>query len=165
MNPLEIPLVHSLRRNHALEHATIHVLTSYYPYVHIAGRATLDGFVLYGNLPTADVARAAQEALHRLQTGESYLAVHPRCGTNLAVSGILAGFSSLLAAAGSHRLLDRLPRFLLATTAAVLLAQPLGPVIQERVTTTPDLAGVRIKDVIPQRLGKVIAHRVVMTST
>ncbi len=165
MNLLEIPPVHTIRRNHALEHATIHVLTSDYPYVHVAGRATLDGFVLYANIPTSDVARAANEALQRLQTGESYLAVHPRCGTNLAVAGILAGFSSLLAATGSRRLLDRLPRFLLASTAAVLLAQPLGPIVQERITTSPNLEGLRIKEVVPQRLGKVLAHHVIVAST
>lgn len=161
MNLLELPLIATLRRNHGLEHATIHVLSRRYPYLHLVGRSTTDGFFIYGDVPTEAVASAAVEALQRLQAGERHLALHPRCGTNLALAGLLAGLSSFVATWGKPRsFLSRLPRLILATTAAVMLAQPLGPIIQERVTTSAELDNVRVREVTRQQMGKVIIHRV-----
>jgi len=129
----------------------------------VAGRADTRGFWLYGDVPTDVVRSAVNEALARLQAGEAHLAVHPRCGTNLAVAGVLAGLSSLLATSGrSQSPLSRLPRMLLATTLAVLAAQPLGPLVQERITTSPDLRGIRLKDVIRHSAGRVTVHRVLL---
>jgi len=93
------------------------------------------------------VANAAAEALVRLQQGESHLAVHPRCGTNLAVTGILAGTAAFGATLGRRRSrLDQLPMALTAAMLAAVAAQP-WPHVQERVTTTPDLDGVIIRGV------------------
>lgn len=159
-------IIQRVRRNHATEHATIHVLSSRISNLAVAGRADHKGFFLYGDVPTEMVRVAVQEALHRLQTGEAHLAVHPRCGTNLAVAGLLAGFSSLVATAGRPQsLLDRLPRMLLATTLAVLAAQPLGPLIQEKITTSPDLDGVKIDEVTREKFGKVTVHRILLEET
>lgn len=159
-------IIQRLRRNHATEHATIHMLSSRMPNLTIAGRADNKGFFLYGNVPTEAVRAAVEDALRRLQAGESYLAVHPRCGTNLVIAGMLAGLSSLLATSGRPQsLFARLPRMMLATTLAVLAAQPLGPVIQERITTSPDLAGVRIASINRQKLGKMTVHRVLLEET
>ncbi len=158
-----LSVIEKIRRNHAAEHATIHILTSWIPNLRVAGRADTRGFWLYGDVPTDAVRSAASEALARLQAGEAHLAVHPRCGTNLAVAGVLAGLSSLLVPTGRSRSpLSRLPHILLATTLAVLAAQPLGPVVQERITTSPNLRGVRIKDVIRQSAGQVTVHRVLL---
>ncbi|RME49412.1 MAG: hypothetical protein D6791_00850 [Chloroflexi bacterium] len=159
-------IIQRIRRNHATEHATIHVLSAWIPNLTIAGRADNKGFFLYGDVPTEAVRAAAEDALRRLQAGEAHLAVHPRCGTNLVIAGLLAGVSSLVATAGRPRsLLDRLPRMLLATTAAVLAAQPLGPIIQEKITTSPELAGVRVADIRRQQLGKMTVHRVLLEDT
>lgn len=159
-------IIERIRRNHATEHATIHILTSRIPNIAPSGRADHKGFFIYGEVPTEAVRAAVQEALHRLQAGEAYLAVHPRCGTNLVVAGVLAGLSSVAATAGRPRsLLDRLPRMLLATTLAVLVAQPLGRIIQEKVTASPNLAGVRIADIRRQKLGKMTVHRVLLEET
>lgn len=156
-------IIERIRRNHAAEHATIHILTSRIPNIAPSGRADHKGFFLYGEVPTEAVRAAVQEALQRLQAGESYLAVHPRCGTNLVMAGILAGLSSLVATAGRPQsLFDRVPRMMLATTLAVLAAQPLGPIIQEKVTTSPDLAGVRIGGISRQKLGRMTVHRVLL---
>jgi len=67
-------LVHSVRQNHALEHATVHVLSRVNPYVQIMGRSTDAGFFIYGAVSTQEVASAATEALARLQQGEYHLA-------------------------------------------------------------------------------------------
>lgn len=156
-------IIQKMRRNHAAEHATIHILSARVPNLRLAGRADMQGFWLYGDVPTRMVRNAVNEALTRLQAGQVHLALHPRCGTNLAVAGVLAGVSSLLATSGRPRsVISRLPRILLATTLAVLAAQPLGPVVQERVTTSPDLQGVRVKDVIRQGMGRITVHRVLL---
>jgi hypothetical protein len=161
MKFLELPFIEALRRNHGLEHATMHVLSRRYPYLHLVGRSTTDSFLIYGDVSTEAVANAAVEALERLQAGERHLVIHPRCGTNLVVAGLLAGLSSFVVTSGKPRsFLDRLPRLILATTAAVMLAQPLGPIIQERVTTSTQLDNVRIREVMRQQMGKMIIHRV-----
>ncbi len=152
-----------IRQNHALEHATIHVLSRHNPYVRIMGRTTPSGFQIVGEMGTQDVANAATEALVRLQQGEAHLSVHPRCGTNLAVTGVLAGTAAFGATLGRPRSrLERLPLALIAATLAAIVAQPLAQLVQERVTTSPDLDGVYIENVERQNRGKMAIHRVIV---
>lgn len=154
-------LLNGVRQNHALEHATIHVLTSRYPYARMAGRSTPSGFVIYGSIPTQVVAGAASEALARLQQGEAYLAVHPRCGTYLAVTSIAAGTAAFAASQGRSRSrLEQLPVALMAATIASVIAQPLAAWIQEDITTTPEVDGVYIESVTRQERGKYVAHKI-----
>src|SRR3972149_2408845 len=97
-------MITSVRRNHALEHATISVLASRLGRdIRLVGRATRNGFYLYGDMTPEQVRESTIEALHRLRRGESHLAVSPMCGTNLAVAGILGGGSSLLALGHGNR--------------------------------------------------------------
>jgi hypothetical protein len=153
-----------IRRNHALEHATIHVLSQHHPQLRVVGRSTPGGFILYGNIATEYVTPAANEALRRLQHGEKGLAVHAHCGTNLATAGILAGLSSFLVMSGRSRSrlsrLEKLPQVLLAATVAIVLAQPVGLILQARLTTSTDLEGVTIKSVTRQVRGRMVIHQV-----
>ena len=161
MNILETPLIARIRRNHALEHATIHVLSEHNPRWHLMGRTTTHGFYLFGEVAAEEVAIAVSEALARLQRGERSLAVHPRCGTNLATAGVLAGLSSFVAMSGrSKSRLAKLPQIILAATIAVMAAQPLGLVLQEHVTTLPEVEGVTIEEITRQRRGQVVVHHV-----
>ena len=161
MNILEIPLIARIRRNHALEHATIHVLTEHNPRRHLMGRTTDRGFYLFGEAVAEEVAAAVSEALARLQRGEHSLAVHPRCGTNLATAGVLAGLSSFVAMSGrSKSRLAKLPQIVLAATLAVIAAQPLGLALQKHVTTLPDVGGVTIGEITRLRRGQVVVHHV-----
>jgi hypothetical protein len=133
-------MIGSVRRNHALEHATISVLAGRLGHdVRLVGRATRNGFYLYGDMTAENVRQSAIEALQRLRRGEAHLAVSPMCGTNLAVAGVLAGLSSLLAV-GNRGRLERIPNVLLASMMAVLAAQPLGRLAQKHLTTDPDLS-------------------------
>lgn len=159
-----LDVANGVRQNHALEHATIHVLTRRNPYTRIVGRSTPRGFLIYGPLDTQEVAGAASEALARLQQGEAYLAVHPRCGTNLAVTSVLAGTAAFVSTSvGRPRSkLDRLPVALMAATLAAIVAQPLAHRIQEEVTTTPYVEGVYIDNVTRQERGNLIVHKVVI---
>jgi hypothetical protein len=164
MNLLEIPLISAIRQNHALEHATIHVLTRSNPYLRLVGRTTPKGFLIYGEIETELLAEAVSEALARLQRGEQELAVHPRCGTNIATAGVLAGLSAFMVTSiRSKSRLAKLPQILLATTAAIIVAQPLGLVLQEYLTTSPQVERVRVEGITRQVMGKIVVHRVDLT--
>jgi hypothetical protein len=160
MSLVDLPFVASLRRNHAVEHATMHILARRQPHLNAMARTALDGFYVYGKVDTKALANAAAEGLARLQAGEAELAVHPRCGTNLAVAGFMAGVATFLVMGRSKGRLSKFPRFILAATLAVIMAQPLGLLIQERITTSPDVAGLGIKRVTRQELGRFAMHKV-----
>lgn len=153
-------IIGSVRRNHALEHATISILLARLgPGVHMVGRATLNGFYIYGDVPSDRLKESAAEALTRLKRGEAGLAISPLCGTNLAVAGLLAGGSSLLAV-GNRGRLERLPNVLLAAMVAVLAAQPLGRLVQKHLTTSPDLTQTEIVGVHEGGHGPAHYHKV-----
>jgi len=156
-----LDIVNATRQNHALEHATMHVLSQRNPYLRLVGRSTPSGFFIYGSLDTQEVANAATEALVRLQQGESHLAIHPRCGTNLVVSSVLAGTAAFGATLGRPRSkLDRLPLALMAATLAAMVAQPLAHKIQEHITTSPEVEGLYITEVTRQEQGRFVVHKI-----
>ncbi len=156
-----LSITKAVRQNHALEHATIHVLSRRNPYAGLMGRSTPSGFLIFGPLSTEEVANAAGEALARLQQGEAHLAVHPRCGTELVVISVMAGLAAFGTSLGRPRSkLDRLPLALIASTAAALVARPLAYRIQELVTTTPDVEGLYIESVSRQERGKFVVHKI-----
>jgi hypothetical protein len=83
-----------LRQVHALEHATVWVLSSLNQNRErddrtIGGLSTEQGFFLYGKINPLQLKKAVQLALTRLQKGEWNLALHPRCGTNASVATVL----------------------------------------------------------------------------
>jgi hypothetical protein len=163
MNVFDLPPIARVRRNHALEHATIHVLTEKKQSLRIVGRSTMNGFFLYGNLPTDLVREAVQEAYDRLRAGEHQLAIHPHCGTNLVASGSMAGlatFAVLGLGTGQKRRLNLLPSALLAATVALILAQPLGPQLQAHFTTMADLGDLTIQGVRREERGGLLVHYV-----
>jgi len=153
-------LINSIRRNHALEHATIAVMMTRQGPMRVVGRASADGFYVYGDVSTEHLRAFADEALGRLQKGESHLAVSPLCGTNLLVAGVIAGVGSYLAAGTGKKRFDGLSNALLAAIVGVLASQPIGRLIQKHGTTSPDLEGVRIVSV--ERMGRRLAklHKV-----
>jgi hypothetical protein len=162
MGVLELPFIATLRRNHAVEHATMHLLAQRQPYLNAVARTSLRGFHVYGTVDTKTLADTATEALGRLQAGQVDLAIHPRCGTNLVVAGFLAGIATFLAMGRSKGRLSKLPRFILAATSAVIIAQPLGLLVQERVTTSTDVAGLRVAEVTRQIVGRLTVHQVLL---
>jgi len=133
-----------LRQVHALEHATVWVLSQSTSGLSnfqvdnelLSGLSTEQGFYLYGEVNISNLRRAVTLALHRLTNGEVDLAVHPRCGTNASVAMLLtAGL-----AVGMHLLLpfrpiEQLVGLGLAATTAAELAVPIGTLAQRYVTT------------------------------
>ena len=161
MSLQNIPLIAHIRQNHGLEHATIHVLTQQFPRLRVVGRTTPGGFYLYGKLTTKEVRSAVDQALSRLQQGETDLAVHPHCGTNLATAGFLAGLSAFVVLLPrARRRLDQLPFAILAATLAVIAAQPLGLILQAQVTTSSDVSNLIVKRITRWRQSRFTAHYV-----
>ena len=160
---LNYPLVNKTRRNHALEHAAIHLLSARFPGKAMAGHSNPTGFFLFGDLPTDAVREAVSEALVRLQNGESGLAVHEGCGTNYAVTGGLAALFALIGVSGTKnnkQRMERLPLLILLSIAAYIISQPLGPALQKNITTLADPGGLAVSDI--SRLTQNI-HRIVTT--
>ena len=151
------------RRNHALEHATLHVLRRTNPQAFLVGRSDAKGFILYGEIGTEAVGRATFEALKRLKRGEFALAIHPNCGTNLLTSGVLAALAALLVsgkARGLRQWLARLPLAIAASVLALIAAKPLGQLAQKHLTTNSDLATLEIRSVERLSLPRPITHRI-----
>jgi hypothetical protein len=163
-NLLDFPLILSTRRNHGLEHATIHVLTALKPGRPLAGRSTPFGFYLYGDVSAEELQTAAHDALQRLGKGEWHLAIHPGCGTNYLTSGAAASLGALTVLSLGDRKArwSRWPDVLVAATLALIVAQPLGPKLQQHITTCADVGDLAIVSV--RRLGKN-AHYVATRSS
>jgi hypothetical protein len=160
---LDSPGVSRVRRNHGLEHASIHVLTQKNPRRSLAGHSDAGGFWLLGDATLEEVSQAVNEALARLRGGESSLAIHPNCGTNLVTSGMAAGLAGAFAMGSAHNNRERIERLPLAgllAMGALMLARPLGTRIQQRITTSGDPGGLKIVNIRQSRRGNLIAHRV-----
>ncbi|MEX2225931.1 MAG: DUF6391 domain-containing protein [Dehalococcoidia bacterium] len=153
-------LIGTVKRNHALEHATIAVLlTRIGRDIRVIGRATRDGYYLYADVPTEMLDECTHEALHRLKSGEGYLAVSPLCGTNIAVTAALAGLASMWTL-GSGRRTERFPNVILASMLAVVASQPVGRMVQRYLTTSPDLSDTEIVGIKVGGRGGARFHKV-----
>jgi hypothetical protein len=154
-----------VRRNHALEHATLQVMAETNPQLRMAGYSDPRGFWLIGEAETADIEAGVRQALDRLNGGESSLAVHPNCGTNLVTTGFLAGAFAWLGMISGGRTtrdrLERLPMVISLVTLGMLVAQPLGPYIQAHVTTDAATQGMEIVKIERMKRGDVPLHRVI----
>ena len=140
-----------VRQNHALEHATFTVLARMVPTLNASARSNADGFVIFGDVDLGVLRHALDEALSRLLAGEAELAIHPNCGTNLAVGlsvitlGTLLGFTS-------SRTRTRIVTAAASSVAGWAAARPLGEYVQRHFTTLPDLRGVRVTDIVRRKL-------------
>jgi hypothetical protein len=143
--------VRRVRRNHGLEHATIHLLSRKIRNLNMAGRSVIDGFFLYGNADTETVRAAVEEAITRMRNGEHTLAIHPNCGTGLVTAGFLTSLTTLLGTIGVgenwREKLSRLPTLIVLSTAAIILAQPMGLSLQRHITTLGDLGDLEVVDI------------------
>ena len=164
MSILDLPPLSSIRRNHGLEHATIHILARKSPHTPMAGHSDTGGFWLLGELDTEMVKQCAAEALQRMKNGEHKLAVHPNCGTNFVTAGMAGGLAGAATMFGARRWTDKVARLPLAislATLALIVTQPFGFLVQEHITTSGRPGALEIVEVLPSRRGRFTAHRVV----
>lgn len=141
-----------LRRNHALEHATILVMMEREPGRRFNGFSTDEGFFVQGVRSTDEVDSAAREALRRLRAGEKKLAVHRNCGTTIVAANLLAAVF-FLGALGLGLYLGW-NIYLLVLGGVVLslvLRVPLSLFLQRFVTTDVDLSNAEVGWVEPAK--------------
>jgi len=152
-----------IRRNHGLEHATIHILSENHQRFSAQGNSGHRGFHLniYGDVSGEEVAAAVAEAHRRLRAGEHQLAVHPNCGTVLVTTAALATLAAqtVLAVenwreprAGRIRpvaLVNAMPGAIVAVVVALIVGRPAGLWLQEHYTVDGDLRDLEVVSVRP----------------
>jgi hypothetical protein len=156
---LDLPFILETRRNHALEHATLHMLARTHK-INMAGHSNPTGFFIFGELRTDEIRAALNEAYTRLRSGEAGLAIHPGCGTNLVATAFLPGTMAWLpfqSARSTRARLLLLPLALIFGVFGFILSRPLGTWLQRNITTEADLGSMRILDVTLVRKG---VHRI-----
>ena len=156
---LRFPYILRTRRNHGLEHATIHILNQ--QRYRLSGRSHDRGFVLIGDVPTEAVESAVQEALQRLKAGEHRLAVHPNCGTNLVTFGFLATLLAWIGFGGNSRRQGwgRFPTMMTLMMGIALFATPLGLSLQKHFTTEGDPGDMELVGITPATLAIPFSRR------
>jgi hypothetical protein len=130
----------------------------------LAGHSDMGGFWIVGDVPSELLHTAVQEAIGRLRSGESQLAIHPNCGTNYATAGALAGLAGAAAMLGTGKRLqdklNRLPFAVMLATIALIIAQPLGLLLQARVTTSGHPGSLEVTEITHKKQGRMTVHRV-----
>ncbi|HLO15013.1 MAG TPA: DUF6391 domain-containing protein [Anaerolineales bacterium] len=160
MNILDFPYILETRRNHALEHATLHMLARTHK-INMAGHSNPTGFFILGELLTEDIRSSLNEAYQRLRSGESELAIHPGCGTNLVATAFLPGTLAWLPFQGARSNRGRLlllPLAILLGVFGFFLSKPVGTWMQRNITTEANLGNLQIVDVTLVRKG---VHRII----
>ncbi|MFZ4827649.1 MAG: DUF6391 domain-containing protein [Phototrophicaceae bacterium] len=171
---LDAPFIKETRQNHALEHATIHLLAARVGRLRIAGHSNPRGFILVGNdtATTPVVEKAVRDAIAQLRQGKRDLAIHPNCGTNLltsasTVAGSLWFYIQLLQARRKVNWAD-LSTFILIGLVALVVSRPLGMWLQRHVTTKADLENltlIAVKTIRFDWAGRRVALHFVSTAS
>jgi Domain of unknown function (DUF6391) len=151
MKPEDVLFGRRIRQNHALEHATITILSGYVPELRVSARSNSRGFIIFGDVDLGQLRRSLDEALQRLQAGEAELAIHPNCGTNLVVGVSLFAMGTLLGMTSSSAR-TRATSTAFSSVAGIMAARPLGQFVQKHITTLPDLEGVRISKIFRRKI-------------
>lgn len=158
-------LLQRIRRNHALEHATINLLSQHYPEARVVGLSGPLGFTLYTALPVERVIPVVMQALRQLQHGAANLRIHAHCGTNLVVKATLTTLATLVGLGLSEKRswrerLGQLPHLVLLNTLALSAADPLALWVQANLTTATDLQTVEIASIFTDLQGNYQRIRV-----
>jgi len=155
-------LISRVRRNHGLEHASIHVLSEKHKNFSAQGNSNHKGFTLniYGNITEEAVADAVEEAFGRMKKGEHHLAVHPNCGTVLLTTATMAALAAQASFAFEQRrqkqpqmnlsvLLNALPTAVLAVVVSLIISRPIGVQLQAKYTVEGDLKEMALQSIRP----------------
>lgn len=153
-------LISRVRRNHGLEHATIHVLSEKHKNFSAQGNSNHQGFSLniYGDISEQNVADAVKEAFKRMKQGEHQLAVHPNCGTVLLTTAAMAAVTAQATFALEQRrqkqsrmnlpvLISALPTAVLAVVFALIISKPVGVHLQAKYTVEGDLKEMELQSI------------------
>jgi hypothetical protein len=152
-------LLRRTRQHHAIEHATLHVLTARHPNQRFTGYSDPLGFLIAGDVDENTLRRAVGDALLRLQAGEHGLALHPNCGTNLVTSALLIALVATLTARKRNPL-ERFLTTLIGVLPALFFAKSIGLYLQG-YTTSAEVGDRWVAGIQPVTIGSVRAYRVI----
>ena len=142
-----ITVIDNVRRNHAIEHATVTLLLERGIRAPMGGYSISPGFLIWSRASLEDVSIAARDALDLLKAGNSDLAISPYCGTNI-VTFALVGVLAAKVFSGRRRGFWAILRGAVAAlVAAAILGRPVGTFIQRHFTTLPDVLDVEFAEI------------------
>lgn len=163
-NPLNWGPISLVRRNHGLEHATLNLLSELYPHKVFSGYSDTKGFWVVGEISTDVLFSVVNQALDRLRGGERNLAIHANCGTNYVTSGIVAGTLVWLGTLGNansfKKKVERWSYLVMLVTGALILSRPLGPKVQEKITTSGDPLDLTVNQITRYERKGPTLHRI-----
>ncbi len=138
-------IIRRVRRNHALEHATVTLMLEEGVRGPLGGYSTPYGFFIIGNISTEQLTRIVGDALAMLTGGQKEMAISPHCGTNLAVGAIISGLlTKMVMGRRKTKRWKRMPLALAAVVVGALLSKPIGNAIQRRYTTLSEMDGLQV---------------------
>lgn len=143
---IEIATNKNLRKNHALEHATINVIEKEIGRKGVlSGYARENGFYVFGQIDPHIVFEASEIGREKLLNGEEDYAIHDRCGTSIGVASFLTIIIFIILIILSSSL--NLFLLILAILLGQILGPPLGKIVQKYFTVDTDVKDIRIVDV------------------
>ena len=148
----------NIRRNHAIEHATVSILTEQKGKSAVLGFAIPSGFIIYSKSNKDEIVSAANHGLKLMKSGISDISISQFCGTNLVVAALLTGVSTVLLGKilgkKSKNILNITNGFLLSA----LLSKPIGRIVQKYVTTDPNVKNIQIENSRSLKVGTFYIH-------
>lgn len=159
---LEFPTIRRIRRNHALEHATAHMLAKRVPNLKVSGRASVDGFALLCDVPQEKIEESVHEAIRRMKQGEAKWALHPNCGTNLVATSFLTTSAGAIGLSGDKKPIgDKFSRTMILMIFALMFSPAFGTQLQKHFTTKGDLGDLEFVDITRKEI-IILGRKIVM---
>lgn len=140
-------LMENVRRNHAIEHATVTLMLERGVPAPMGGYSIGPGFVVWSRGSMDDVAAAARDALDLLKAGNSELAISPYCGTNIVTFAVVGALAAKLFSGRKKTFWSFVRGSVAAIVAATLLGKPLGRLLQRHCTTLPYVEAVELVEI------------------
>ena len=133
----------NIRRNHAIEHATINVLEQSAGYqLNISGLSQENGFYIAGIQNPEIVDGASIRGWNLLKQGNCQFAIHRRCGTDIAIANFVTAliFLILLFSTKTVSILN----IVIALLISNFISPYLGEYVQKYFTTSCDVKNTEI---------------------
>ena len=136
--------INMVRRNHAIEHATVAILLERGVSPPMGGYSIPAGFVIWSRASPEEVSDAANHALELLRSGNSELAISPYCGGNLVATALIGGLAAKVFAGGRRGFWPTVRGTVAALVFAGALGRPTGMFLQRRCTTLSEVDAVAL---------------------
>ncbi len=153
-------IIRRTRQHHAIEHATLTILAERFPGRRMVGYSDPVGFTLLADISEEAARRGVTDAMLRLQAGETNLAIHPNCGTNLLTTGVMVTLAAMIGGAGQRKgSLSHFTRALIFVLPMLVIGPSLGLRFQ-RYTTLAEIGDRWLKELHRLEAAGVRGYRI-----